>query len=62
MEETVAGVRVFNRFRIVSTFLLLVFTSTGAAQVQLVLALSIPGGLLQSCHRDPHVPRPNVKP
>jgi hypothetical protein len=63
MQQTVAGLRVFNPIHTLSTLLLLVFTCIGAAQAQVVLAPSAPQvGSSNPVSAEPPVPRPNVKP
>ena len=63
MQQTVAGLRVFNPIHTLSTLLLLVFTCIGAAQAQVVLAPSTPQvGSSNPVSAEPPVPRPNVKP
>ena len=63
MQQTVAGLRVFNPIHTLSTLLLLVFTCIGAAQAQVVLAPSTPQvGSSNPVSAEPPVRRPNVKP
>jgi Peptide N-acetyl-beta-D-glucosaminyl asparaginase amidase A len=63
MQETVASVRVFNPVHALSTLLLLVFTSIGAAQAQVVLAPTTPQvGSSNPVTAEPPIPVPNVKP
>jgi hypothetical protein len=63
MQESVAGVRVFNPVHTLSTLLLLVFTSIGAAQAQVVLAPSTPQvGSSNPVTAEPPITVPNVKP
>jgi Peptide N-acetyl-beta-D-glucosaminyl asparaginase amidase A len=63
MQEKLAGVRVFNPVHALSTLLLLVFTSIGAAQAQVVLAPSTPQvGSSNPVTAEPPITVPNVKP
>jgi hypothetical protein len=63
LQQTVAGLRVFNPLHTLSTLLLFVFTCIGAAQAQVVLAPSTPQvGSSNPVSAEPPVPRPNVKP
>ena len=63
MQQTAASVRVFNPVHTLSTLLLVVFTSIGAAQAQVVLAPSTPQvGSSNPATAEPPIPRPNVKP
>ena len=51
MQEPVVGATSSNPLRVLSTLLLLLFTSIGAAQAEFIFAPSTPGGLPKSCHR-----------
>src|ERR1700733_13881059 len=63
MQQTVASVRVFNPVHTLSTLLLVVFISIGAAQAQVVLAPSTPQvGSSNPATAEPPIPQPNVKP
>ena len=63
MQQTVAGVRAFNPVQTLSTLLLLVFTSIGAAQAQVVLAPSTPQvGSSNPVTAEQPITVPNVKP
>jgi hypothetical protein len=63
MQEKLAVVRVFNPVHALSTLLLLVFTSIGAAQAQVVLAPSTPQvGSSNPVTAEPPITVPNVKP
>jgi hypothetical protein len=62
MQEPVVGATSSNPLRVLSTLLLLLFTSIGAAQAEFIFAPSTPGGLPQSCHRRTARARANVRP
>ena len=63
MQETVPGSPIFNTLNTLSTLLLLVFTCTGAAQAQVVLAPSTPQvGSSNPATAEPLITRPKVKP